>query len=353
MRSKLKQVSEEIDRMLAAESLPSKVLYAGLADAVRAYPQLGGKRLRPALVLWCCGLVGGDVSRARCAALAVELYHNWTLVHDDIIDRDATRRGQPACHCLATASSAALFPGAPEAAAEFGRNMAMLAGDIQQSWAIDALLRSRADGVPSDVVLAIAARLTGHVTPALISGEALDMVYSRRQDVQCRELEKMLELKTAVLLEFAAQAGVLIGLSSPDFERSEVRAAGAFAKAAGLAFQLRDDLLGVFGDEATLGKPVGSDAREGKRTPLLADALEHSDAENRRDLLRLWGRVDLDAADLAKVRRIIRASGADLRIRERARELVEEAVARLAGFASTSYRDALEQWARFALERSH
>ncbi len=353
VRCQLEQVSRRIDALLAAEELPAVLAHAGLAEAVRAYPSHGGKRMRPALVFWCCGLVGGDPGRARYAALAVELYHNWTLVHDDIIDRDVTRRGRPACHCLAAQSAAGLFPGAPEAAVEYGKGLAMLAGDVQQSWAVNALLRTVRDGVSPRVALGLAERLTGVVTPALIAGEALDMEYAQRRDVGLAAIEEMLALKTAVLLEFAAVAGVSVGLDCADPERPEAQAAGAFARAAGLAFQLRDDLLGVFGDETALGKPVGSDAREGKLTPLLLSACERADDAARRRLLDLWGRADLDAAALEVIRDIIQTTGADRWVQARAAGLVEEALAHLAFFPGGRYREWLEQWARFALERSH
>jgi len=353
VRSQLEQVSRQIDAMLAAEELPAGLVHPGLAEAVMAYPSHGGKRMRPALVFWCCGLVGGDPDRVRYAALAVELYHNWTLVHDDIIDRDATRRGRSTCHCMAARSAAELFPGEPEAAAEYGKGLAMLAGDVQQSWAVNALLRTVRDGVSPQVALVLVERLTGMVTPALISGEALDMEYARRRDVGLAALEEMLTLKTAVLLDFAAVAGVLVGLDCADPDRPEARAAGAFARAAGLAFQLRDDFLGVFGDETALGKPVGSDACEGKLTPLFLTAWERADAAMRRELLDLWGRADLDRDGLQAVRQVIRTTGADQWLQARAAGLVDQALGFLAGFPEGPYRQWLEQWARFALERTH
>ena len=99
MQAALREVAAEIDRVIADDAFPETVQPAFLRDSVRDYPGRGGKRLRPALLLWCCGLLGGELRRAWLPAAAVEVWHNWTLVHDDIIDRDALRRGVPTAHC--------------------------------------------------------------------------------------------------------------------------------------------------------------------------------------------------------------------------------------------------------------
>lgn len=339
-----RQVAALIDRMLAEEPLPGKVLPAVLGAAVRAYPERAGKRLRPALLLWSCQLCGGDPVKARHAALAVELYHNWTLVHDDIIDRDETRRGQPACHALLRDS----FPGprkASAAARHHGCSQAILAGDIQHGWSVDALARCAGDGVRPEVVITLVRLLCGQLTPALISGEALDVEFAaRRHPPPPAEIERMIALKTGALLRFAAQAGALIGLDATDPGRREVRDLGDFAENAGVAFQLWDDWLGVFGDSAELGKPVGSDLREGKKTLLLSLALEKSSGAGRREIRALVSRKNVGDKELNRVRQLLRECGAETGLLTCAGELADAARRLLHGFPVSPARDLLDQW---------
>lgn len=147
---------------------------------VRLYPLRGGKRLRPALTLWSCGAVGGDPVRALNAAAAVEIYHNWTLVHDDIIDCDELRRGKPTCHVELRKVGTGLFQLNADRARKYGEDFAILAGDLQQSWAMDVLIRSTDRGVSPETTLAMARRMESFLGRELISGEALDVEFEYR-----------------------------------------------------------------------------------------------------------------------------------------------------------------------------
>ncbi len=349
--AELDRAASMINDLLHRETLPGTVRPAALADAVRAYPERCGKRLRPALLLWSCGLVGGDPAKARHAALAVELYHNWTLVHDDIIDRDETRRGQPACQVLLRES----YPGARKtgaAAKRHGCDQAMLAGDIQHGWAVDTLARGTGDGIRPEIALALVRRLCGTLTPALLSGEALDVEFAAGKAMpSATAIEHMIALKTGALLRFAAQAGVLIGLDSSDFDCQEARNLGDFAENAGVAFQLLDDWLGVFGDSAELGKPVGADLREGKKTLLLCHALTMATPAARRELRRLAGNPRLDAAGLDRARTLIRDSGAETALLTNARRLADSAQNLLLAFPANPYRDRLGAWLNALVNR--
>ncbi len=339
-----------VDAMLAAETLPAGVEPEYLRQAVPDYPARGGKRLRAALIRWCCAAVGGDPESAAPAMLAVELYHNWTLVHDDIIDGDETRRGRPACQVLLATAGRERLGLEPEAAAAFGRHQAMLAGDIQHGWAVAALLRTPQPAV----ALALAAKLCGELTPALISGEALDVEFACRAAVPAAEIEHMNRLKTGALLEFAATAGAMIGLGTVDTGAPQVQTLASFAADCGLAFQLQDDILGVFGDQARLGKPIGADLREKKQTMLIAKALELIPADRRGPLLAAWGNRGLDAAGLAAARREIEACGALGLTMDRIRELAAAAHAALdAGLPPGPWRRLLHDWADFVTQRDH
>ena len=138
-KDELRRVGEEIGEYLKHDPFPETVRPAVLGDAVRDYPGRGGKRIRPALVLWACELFGGDREQAIPAAAAIEIYHNWTLVHDDIIDRDELRRGKPSTHVTVRDYAASKLNAAPDQAAFFGESLAILAGDVQQGWAVERL----------------------------------------------------------------------------------------------------------------------------------------------------------------------------------------------------------------------
>ena len=347
----LDAVRDRLSAGLAKEHFALQIQPDYLAKAVRAYPERGGKRLRPALTYWFCGMVGGDPARADRAALAVELFHNWTLIHDDIIDDDDVRRGGPSCHVMLASAASQVGITDPVAVRRFGHSMGILAGDILHGWSLNALSRSRGDGVPADVVDALTARLCGWVTPQLISGEALDVEFENRDDLGRDEIENMLLMKTGVLLQYAAEAGVMIGNSTPDWGEALVRRAGHFAATAGMAFQIQDDVLGVFGDSARLGKPVGSDLREGKRTLLLVTALERSVGDDQ-DLLRAVLRGHAPATgDIEEIRRIMVDCGALAVAQERARSLIADAHGALDDFPAGEHRDILHGWLDYLVER--
>ena len=344
-------VDSRVSAALRAERIPADVEPSYLREAVEAYPGRGGKRLRPALVYWFCGLVGGDTARALRAAVAVELYHNWTLVHDDIIDGDEVRRGAPSCHRLVEAVAGPMLAREPADRARYCEHMAMLAGDIQQSWAVNALCRAVEDGVSVAVVHSLVRRLTGWVTPLLVSGEALDVEFAQRTDVGAEEIERMLVLKTGILLRFAAETGVMLGTGTDRLDDPRVVAAGAFAEDAGLAFQIKDDLLGVFGDEAALGKPVGADLREGKRTLLLVTALQRLRGEEREEMLALWGQTSAGPTEISRARELLTGSGAVAVVESRARELTAGARERLGQYPENRYRHLLGELLEFIVER--
>ena len=332
MIDSLRKIAGEIDLLLRNDPFPDRVRPEYLRDAVRDYPGRGGKRLRPALLIWCCGMLGGDPASALYPAAAAEVFHNWTLVHDDIIDQDDSRRGAPSCH-VSLAGAMKRFCSEAAECERTGRDFAILAGDLQQGWANDLLLRSAEHGVAPHVALALARNLQKLANCELITGEALDVEYSLRpiSELTAEEIRDMLALKTGALLRFCAESGAMIALGTDDTECEAVRKLGEFAVSAGIAFQLRDDYLGIFGDYTAFGKPPGADLREGKATILLLTALRTASAPDREKLLGLIGRASYGEPELAEVRRIMRDSGAV--------ETVDEETARLAGRARNLLRE--------------
>ncbi|MFZ1663865.1 MAG: polyprenyl synthetase family protein, partial [Flavobacteriales bacterium] len=209
------------------------------------------KRVRPALVLMACELFGGRAEDALDEALGIELFHNFTLMHDDIMDAAPLRRGQPTVH------------------EKWNVNTAILSGDALLVKAYQ-LMAKRPD------VSAIFSKYALEVC----EGQQLDMEFERRDDVTTAEYTAMIRQKTAVLLACALCVGAAIsGANEEDSNRI-----GAFGEHTGLAFQLRDDLLDAFGDSAKTGKQKGGDLRAGKKTFLLIRGLELSAANGRNEL---------------------------------------------------------------------
>lgn len=353
MQEHLKKVSAAIDKLLAADRYPQTIRPDYLRAAVLDYPQNGGKRLRPAILIWCCRLLGGRESAALYPAAAAEVCHNWTLVHDDIIDQDDTRRGAPTSHVKLAAELGGKFSLGAGDAERTGRDFAILAGDLQQGWANDLLLRSAEHGVPPEVTVALGRRFQKLANSDLISGEALDVEFSLREltGLKSQEVRTMLGLKTGALLQFCTEAGAMIALNTADAEHPDVRKLSEFALAAGIAFQLRDDYLGIFGVYDSLGKALGNDLREGKATVMLLDTLRLASAADREKLLGYIGRETYSDADLDDVRRIMRDSGAAASNEAEAARLAEQARNILRSFPDNPYRQHLLDLVNFLIDR--
>ncbi len=349
----LRKVTAQIDELLRNDPYPDPVLPEYLRNAVRDYPVRGGKRMRPALLIWCAAMLGADERRALYPAAAAEVWHNWTLVHDDIIDQDRVRRGVPTCHVTLGGVVETRFGQETVRAERFGRAFAMLAGDIQQGWANDLLLRSVDHGVPPEVAVALCRNLQKLAARELICGEALDVEFSLRkpETLTPKLIREMLYLKTGALLRFCAESGAMIALGDADPEREEVRKLGEFATAAGVAFQLRDDYLGIYGDFESLGKPLGGDLREGKATILLMTALQKAVPAEREELIRMIGLPELSESELARARQIIYDSGAAAAATAEAAHLAERARNLLLEFPDNVYRQCLIDMVNFLVTR--
>ena len=340
MLEQLGKVSKSIDALLASDGFPKTIRPEYLRTAALDYPLNGGKRLRPAIVIWCCGLLGGTQEQALYPAAAAEVCHNWTLVHDDIIDQDPTRRNRPACHVALMNEVRGRFGLSEDEAARTGRDFAILTGDVQQGWANDLLLRATDHGVAPKVVVGLMRRFQELANRDLISGEALDVEFSLRpvESIELDEVREMLMGKTGALLRFCAEAGAMIALETDDPETPEVKKLGEFALAAGNAFQLRDHYLEIFGEFKTLGKPIGGDLREGKATLLLLSALRMAEPAARTQLLRMLGRREYTQHDLDIVRGIMVDSGAAGSLNSEAEDLADKARRILNEFPKNKFR---------------
>ena len=325
MRQSLARIAPLVEAAIAADPFPDGIRPEYLKNAVRDYPLRRGKRLRPALVFWCGTLFDPDAEpRLLRPAAAVEIFHNWTLVHDDIIDRDDFRRGEPSCH-VRIAEALRDLPVDEAEKRHQAAGFAMLAGDLQQAWASDLMLRSVQAGVRPEVASAMTANMLYLGSHELISGEALDMELSLRdvESVTPEEADTMIDLKTGALLQLAAETGAMAALQTADRNRPEVAAVGRFALHCGRAFQLKDDLLGIYGSAPELGKPIGNDLREAKRTPLLLTALKRLSPAGKQALTALLHRERYTPEMLEEARALLAECGA--------KEIIERRIAELAG----------------------
>lgn len=325
-----------------------------LQEATLSYVRRGGKSLRAMVLLLSCGAVGGEEERALPAAAAVELYHLWTLVHDDIIDRDDLRRNGPTVHhdFYRRAVQELSYP--EEEARHYGLSIAILAGDLQHSWALAFLTELHRNlGVDSEVVLYLIRELETRVISTLLEGETLDFQFAAVpfQQLDPERILDMLWKKTGNLLGFCGLAGALIGLNRPEPENKRVRALASFAGKCGIAFQLQDDLLGAIGDPSKLGKPVGSDILEGKKTLIAYHTFHRLDGAGKRQFERIFGSRQATPAELEEVVNYFRETGALNDVRSLARSYLEEALELLQPLPPSHYKDLLALWADSMLNR--
>jgi geranylgeranyl diphosphate synthase type I len=353
MLNELKEIASKINELIVNDDFPGSIEPEYLRATVLDYPSRGGKRLRPALLLWCCGLLDGDLKKAMYPAMSVELFHNWTLVHDDIIDEDRMRRGKLTTHESLRLYSQEEFDAGDLAADKFGKNMAILAGDMQQGWALNTILKSSEHGLSPELSLALGRRLLKLGSNQLISGEALDVEFPMRkwQNLNSEEVYHMLELKTGALLRFCAEAGAAIALDTCDFQQKEVKMLGEFATSAGVAFQLRDDWLGIFGNFDKLGKDIASDLAAEKPTMLLLKTFEKLKPEMQLHLSGMLGLDEYDENIISQVQSLMRDCGAEEYILAKIEKLTKRAKEILYQFPDNKYRSLLLEFTSFLASR--
>ena len=294
---------------------------APLADyLVRALS--GGKRLRAAFCLWGArGAAGGDLpAGAVDAAAAIELFHLGALIHDDVMDHSDRRRGMPTVHRrFADRHTADGLAGDPEA---FGQAVAILAGDLCLMWSDEVL--ADAVSAASPEIGQRARAVWSLMRDETVGGQYLDMLAQATPTTSLTRTRLVLHYKSAkyTVAQPLRLGGALAGADDDLLDAYE-----SLGLIAGEAFQLRDDLLGVFGDVATTGKPVIDDIREGKRTLLVAVASERADPAQRLLLERSLGNPHLTDDDLVAVGRVLHDTGAVRHVEDRIDDLAAEALA--------------------------
>ena len=243
----------------AIKAIPYPEQPSHLYEPITYTMDLGGKRLRPVLVLMACDAVGGDINRAIKPAIGLEMFHNFTLLHDDVMDKADIRRGKPTVHV------------------KWDDNTAILSGDAMLTMATQLIAQAPADVMPQVM------DLYNRTAMEIYEGQQYDVDFEKRNDVTVDEYLEMIRLKTSVLLGCACKMGALIG-------GADEATAQLFYKVGenlGLAFQLQDDMLDVWGDEATFGKAIGGDIMNNKKTFLLINAMQRATSDHKVEL-SLW-----------------------------------------------------------------
>lgn len=280
-----------------------------------------GKRLRPAFCYWAARAVGAPDSDANVrAAASLELLQACALVHDDVIDRSATRRGQPSVHEQFAALHAERgWVGEP---GDFGEATAILLGDLFLVWSAAMFATSGVD----EAALRRARPIADAMRVELMAGQFLDVVEQARGGGSVDRALRVARFKAA---KYTVERPLHLGVALGDGSAAAYTAFTAYGLPLGEAFQLRDDLLGVFGDPAVTGKPAGDDLREGKRTVLIALAVEAASTSGRDALERRLGDPDLDSAGVEVLRDVVTASGAAATVEAMIATRVDSALAAL------------------------
>ena len=288
-----------IDINLAIEKLDWNKEPKGLYEPIAYTLASGGKRLRPTLALTAAeciangGLLNGDVmEKALPAALALEVFHNFTLLHDDVMDRAEVRRGRQTVHV------------------KWDDNTAILSGDQMLIEAYKLLSDVPADKLPQVL------RWFNEMATGICEGQQYDVDFEHMSQVSIEDYMKMIELKTSVLLANAMRIGGYIAGATPEQQKALYR----YGLHIGLAFQIQDDILDVYGDPKTFGKAIGGDICCNKKTLLLLTAMETADAESKAELLQWMLVTDRNEEKIAGVTKIYDRLG----VREAAETVMEE-----------------------------
>lgn len=289
----------------------------------------GGKRTRAQFVAAGARMAGparaDSVHEAVvAAATALELFHAAALIHDDLIDRSDTRRGRPATHrMLETMHGEKAWVGD---AAHFGVSGAILAGDLLLMWSNDLIAEALSLVTPEAAVQS--ARAFSRMRTEVTAGQYLDIVeeHAWPHVDPVKRLERAITIATSKSARYSVESPLLLGATLARASAAQLELASRIGLPLGLAFQIRDDILGVFGDSAVTGKPAGDDLREGKRTVLIAELSGRVDAETQAFFDNRLGMPDLSTAEISRMQEVLMSSGALAATEARIQAWLDDAV---------------------------
>lgn len=304
-----------------------KDLYLASSHYVRS----GGKRLRPFMVIKSCEVLGGSVERALPVAAAVEMVHNFTLVHDDIMDKDEVRHNVPTVHKY------------------YGLPLAILAGDVLFSKAFQVVAdNGKKAGLPDNVISQLVSKLSQSCID-LSEGQAMDIdMASNTKFPSESQYINMINKKTAALFSVSCELGAMCALAN----KADIENLAEFGRNMGIAFQIVDDLIGVVGDPKVTKKPVGNDIREGKKTLPILLAIKKAKGEERDKILKVFGSKNATNLELKAAVHILASIGVDDDVRKMARFYASKAMNALKSYKDSNAKHALQSLADFIVERT-
>jgi len=271
----------------------------------------GGKRLRPYMVIRSCQIVGGKSSNAMSAASAVEMVHNFSLVHDDIMDNDEMRHGVPTVH------------------KKYGMPLAILAGDVLFSKAFQIITDSK---LSSNATTQLVSRLAKACVD-ICEGQLLDVKMAEERKIPSQaEYITMIGKKTAALFDVSCAMGAICASN----KSRDVSNLSSFGRNLGIAFQITDDLIGVMGDPKVTKKPVGNDLREGKKSLPILMAIKLAKGNNKKIILKAFGNSKVSKKDLNKAVDVIRSLGIEESVRKQAQKYSEKAEKSLSKYSGSA-----------------
>lgn len=307
------------------DNLPYDRKPASLYEPIRYVLSLGGKRIRPMLMLMTYAMYKDDVESILPQAIGLETYHNYTLLHDDLMDNADVRRGMPTVH------------------KKWNANTAILSGDSMLVLAYQRMQQCPADKLPAvlDVFTETALEIG--------EGQEFDMQFETRDDVREEEYIEMIRLKTSVLLACATKIGALMA----DAPKEDVENMYRFGERMGLAFQLQDDFLDVYGDPKVFGKAIGGDITSNKKTYMLINALNLAEGEDKAELEKWIAAKDFDREEkVAAVTNIYNKVGVDRMAKAKMEEYYAQAIEALNKVAvSEEKKQALRDYAAKMMKR--
>jgi geranylgeranyl diphosphate synthase type II len=293
----IKELQEVVKKEVSAITFPDNP--RRLYEPIEYTLELGGKRLRPVLALMACDMFEGDINDAIPAAIGIEIFHNFTLLHDDIMDNAPIRRGMPTVY------------------RKWNSNVAILSGDTMFAEAYKYVSKTKREILPEVL------EVFNQTAIEVCEGQQYDMDFETSDEVSIPEYMEMIRLKTAVLLGCSLKAGALIA-GAPDEDLQNIY---DFGINIGLAFQLKDDWLDSFGDEAVFGKKTGGDILENKKTYLCLKAFELAEGKDKTELQNYYSSTDFDAEEkIARVKEIFTHCEADKFVEEMMEEYYQKAL---------------------------
>jgi geranylgeranyl diphosphate synthase type I len=272
----------------------------------------GGKRLRPYLVLKSCQMLGGKQSDAISAASAVEMIHNFTLVHDDIMDNDEMRHGVTTTH------------------KKFDIPLAILAGDVLYSKAYNTI--SSKSKLSSNYTTQLVSKLS-KACIEICEGQVNDIKFAENKKIPTeKEYIKMIEKKTAVLFEVSCAMGAICAKR----KQKDVKNLSVFGRNLGIAFQITDDLIGIIGDSKITKKPVGNDIREGKKSLPIILAIKKARGQNRTKIMQVFGNSGVSKQQINLAVNVIRSLGVEKEVRDVALKYAQRAEKSISSYTGSA-----------------